>query len=79
MRFLLTWLFLALAVVLNHAAAESDVELTEEEYGFVLSHGPWPPEFTPDPSNRFSGDQAAIAFGKSLSVSYTHLRAHETG
>ena len=66
MRCFLIWSFLALAVVLNHAAAESDVELTEEEYGFVLSHGPWPPEFTPDPSNRFSGDQAAIAFGKSL-------------
>ncbi|MFT2543425.1 cytochrome c peroxidase, partial [Escherichia coli] len=32
----------------------------------ILLHGPWPPEATPDPSNRASGDPAAIALGQRL-------------
>lgn len=42
------------------------VRFTAEERAFVLSHGPWPPAFTPDPSNRLSGDAAAIEWGKEL-------------
>ncbi len=32
----------------------------------ILLHGPWPPEGVPDPSNRVSGDPAAIALGRKL-------------
>lgn len=32
----------------------------------ILLHGPWPPEGAPDPSNRASGDPAAIALGRKL-------------
>lgn len=32
----------------------------------ILLHGPWPPEAMPDPSNRASGDPAAIALGRKL-------------
>ncbi len=42
------------------------VRFTAEERAFVRSHGPWPPAFRPDPSNRLSGDPAAIAWGREL-------------
>jgi cytochrome c peroxidase len=32
----------------------------------ILAHGPWPPAPTRDPSNRVSGDPAAIALGRQL-------------
>ena len=32
----------------------------------ILSHGPWPPEQSKDPSNRFSGNGEAIRFGRAL-------------
>ena len=32
----------------------------------ILSHGPWPPPWTADPSNRVSGAPAAAHFGKQL-------------
>lgn len=32
----------------------------------ILRHGPWPPAWTPDPSNRVSGSPAAIEFGRRL-------------
>ncbi|MEP0454039.1 MAG: cytochrome-c peroxidase, partial [Roseibium sp.] len=32
----------------------------------IRAHGPWPLKPSPDPSNRFSGNQTAIAFGKEL-------------
>jgi cytochrome c peroxidase len=32
----------------------------------ILAHGPWPQPFAPDPSNRVSGNPAAIALGKQL-------------
>jgi cytochrome c peroxidase len=46
--------------------ALAEVAFTDEERAFILSHGPWPPTFRGDPSNRFSGDTRAIAFGKAL-------------
>ncbi len=42
------------------------VEFTPAEIRSILSHGPWPPAGTRDPSNRVSGDPAAIAFGERL-------------
>ncbi|WP_419906404.1 cytochrome c peroxidase [Hoeflea sp.] len=46
--------------------ARSDVLLTPDEISQTLIHGPWPPATGPDPSNRVSGDAAAIAFGRAL-------------
>lgn len=61
---------LALLLLAGLAAAgqplAEEVRFTEEETAFILSHGPWPPASSPDPSNRFSGNPAAIAWGKEL-------------
>ena len=48
------------------AVAGSTVSFTDDETALILAHGPWPVETAPDPSNRVSGDPAAIAFGKML-------------
>jgi cytochrome c peroxidase len=45
---------------------EPAVAFSEEERAAILAHGPWPPAFTPDPSNRVSGNPAAIALGRQL-------------
>src|SRR6478672_1771989 len=45
---------------------EPPVAFSDEERAAILAHGPWPPTFTPDPSNRVSGDPAAIALGRQL-------------
>jgi len=39
---------------------------TEEEKRKILSHGPWPPARTRDPSNRVSGKIEAVALGERL-------------
>jgi len=39
---------------------------TEEEKRKILSHGPWPPARSPDPSNRVSGKIEAVALGERL-------------
>jgi cytochrome c peroxidase len=41
-------------------------EFTPDEVARILSHGPWPPKRSPDPSNRVSGNAEAIAFGERL-------------
>ncbi|HZM36011.1 MAG TPA: cytochrome c peroxidase [Burkholderiales bacterium] len=38
----------------------------EIEKGKILAHGPWPPPARRDPSNRVSGNRAAIALGERL-------------
>src|SRR5438045_66502 len=38
---------------------EPPVAFSDEERAAILAHGPWPPTFTPDPSNRVAGDPAA--------------------
>lgn len=48
------------------SAAQAEVLLTEDEIARAISHGPWPPAFEPDPSNRASGLPAAIALGEGL-------------
>ncbi len=60
--------FVALAPLAPFAAFAQgeEVAFSVEERGLILWHGPWPPAFKADPSNRFSGDAKAIAFGKGL-------------
>ncbi|MEW6688408.1 MAG: cytochrome c peroxidase [Pseudomonadota bacterium] len=41
-------------------------ELKKEEVRAILRHGPWPAPWQPDPSNRASGNPAAIALGERL-------------
>src|SRR5262249_13247535 len=41
-------------------------EFTEREREAILRHGPWPPPPRKDPSNRVSGNPAAIALGERL-------------
>lgn len=40
--------------------------LDENEIAAALSHGPWPLEVRPDPSNHMSGNAEAIALGKAF-------------
>jgi cytochrome c peroxidase len=46
--------------------ADSGVTFTPEERAAILLHGPWPQPTQPDPSNRVSGNRAAIALGRWL-------------
>jgi cytochrome c peroxidase len=47
-------------------AAPGPVAFTEDEVDTILTHGPWPMEWSHDPTNRFSGKPEAIAFGRQL-------------
>ena len=42
------------------------IEFNQKEKAAILQHGPWPPPFRPDPSNRVSGRPEAIALGEKL-------------
>lgn len=44
----------------------SDLSLSDEEIAGIIRHGPWPPKAQTDPSNRVSGDPAAIELGEKL-------------
>ena len=57
------WL-IALCLLLPVMAAAGS--LTEAERAALLRHGPWPPAPHIDPSNRASGNPAAIALGQML-------------
>jgi cytochrome c peroxidase len=48
------------------AAAQAAHAFTEAETRAVASHGPWPPAFRADPSNRVSGRKEAIELGERL-------------
>jgi cytochrome c peroxidase len=48
------------------AAAPAAAAFTEAEVRAIASHGPWPPAFRPDPSNRASGNREAIELGERL-------------
>ena len=54
-------LLVLLAVVVQSAQA-----FTEAEVRAIASHGPWPPAFKADPSNRVSGNAAAVELGERL-------------
>lgn len=47
-------------------ASEPPPSFSEAERAAILAHGPWPPAFAPDPSNRVSGNPGAIALGRQL-------------
>jgi cytochrome c peroxidase len=53
-------------LLLAFATQALAVEFTADERRAVLRHGPWPPAWTPDPSNRVSGKSAAILLGEKL-------------
>lgn len=57
---------LALLAGLAAAATAQSVQFTAEERARLLAHGPWPVAFRPDPSNRVSGNPAAIELGRRL-------------
>ena len=59
-RYAVAWGVLALAS-LAHAQGLDAVERAK-----VLAHGPWPPPWSGDPSNRASAQRGAIAFGERL-------------
>jgi len=54
-------LFVALAALVAPTFAFTDAEVRA-----IASHGPWPPAFVPDPSNRASGKPEAIELGERL-------------
>jgi cytochrome c peroxidase len=45
---------------------QARVSFTEGEVGRILRHGPWPPPWSRDPSNRVSGTAAGIELGERL-------------
>ena len=59
-------LAIAGGAVLVAKSGPSAVAFSQAERAAILAHGPWPQPLTPDPSNRLSGNPAAIAFGKRL-------------
>ncbi len=46
--------------------AAAALGLAADEVAAIVSHGPWPPRFEPDPTNRASGRPAAIELGRLL-------------
>lgn len=57
---------LVLAVSFAQAGHAQNLILNQAEIAAALSHGPWPMPEQNDPSNRVSGNAAAIALGKKL-------------
>jgi cytochrome c peroxidase len=53
-------------LILLLAVAPAAAAFTEAEARAIASHGPWPPAFRPDPSNRASGNPDAIELGERL-------------
>jgi len=58
---MMRWIGLCLAMLAQGALA-----FTGAEVRAIASHGPWPSAFKADPSNRVSGDAAAIELGERL-------------
>ncbi len=48
------------------AAGDGLLPFSTEEVGAIVSHGPWPPPWAADPSNRASGNAAAVTLGERL-------------
>jgi cytochrome c peroxidase len=56
----------ALLILAATAAAGATPDFTDAETRAILAHGPWPAPWTRDPSNRVSGNAAAIDLGERL-------------
>jgi cytochrome c peroxidase len=54
------------AVAAGAAWAQAGVAFAPQEAALILRHGPWPQPAPRDPSNRVSGNPAAIALGQRL-------------
>ncbi len=50
----------------NVARGDGLIEFSAAELNRILSHGPWPPPWSSDPSNRVSGQPDAAEFGEYL-------------
>jgi cytochrome c peroxidase len=65
-------ILIVIAVAMSSSLATAEPEsakkllLTKEEIGKVIRHGPWPPPLKRDPSNRVSGNGAAIELGRAF-------------
>lgn len=57
---------LAIPLCIGLSVANAEVLLTEDEIAQTLSHGPWPPDFGVDPSNKVSGNRDAIKLGEAF-------------
>jgi len=57
---------LLLASIGTQANEPGLVEFSEAEINRILSHGPWPIPWTPDTSNRVSGNAVAVDLGERL-------------
>jgi cytochrome c peroxidase len=53
-------------VLLFAALAPAALAFTEAEKAAVAAHGPWPPAFASDPTNRVSGNREAVELGERL-------------
>ena len=62
----LTGIPIVFSMFFGVVASAPALEFTAEETRRILRHGPWLPTTQPDPSNRVSGDPAAISFGRAL-------------
>ena len=59
--------FLVAALLLCAPGARAQIpDFTEAEIRAILRHGPWPAPWSPDPSNRVSGNAEAIELGERL-------------
>jgi cytochrome c peroxidase len=63
-------------MALGSDSRRSAAQFSDEERSAILAHGPWPPAFTPDPSNRVSGNADAIELGRRL---FAHPRLSGDG
>jgi cytochrome c peroxidase len=63
---LLVVLAASLAIGHHGSGHAADLGLTADERAMLLSHGPWPPDWHGDPSNRVSRNPEAVAFGQAL-------------
>ena len=60
------FIIVALLALISGTAAAQLLEFTDAERRAILGHGPWPAPWSPDPSNRVSGNPQAIDLGERL-------------
>lgn len=63
---MIRFLFAALLLGLSAGARAQLLDFTEAETRAILRHGPWPAPWSPDSSNRVSGNPLAVELGERL-------------